>query len=266
MADIKNIISGLKTDFENNDSVVALILVGSHARETIYRAEKYSDLEIYIVVKDESVKEVGQKLPNLVKKFGKVLFSFNHAIGFVTTYEDLFRLEISIVKQSNIDSVFSRPKQQNIKIIFDKTSGILDEVLEKRPEKINYEEFFQDKVVNFWYWQILGVQYFLKGEIYNAKAVLGINSSIIIKLFEFLNDPEILLLETNKRIEKFLTNEQLEILEQTSPSYKDEDIKESLIRIMNIFPNILKEIKTKYKYTYDESLEGKIKPRLLEIL
>ncbi len=125
---------------------------------------------------------------------------------------------------------------------------------------------FQDIITNFWYWQILGVQYFKKKEIYNSRAILNIHASALIKLFELLNNPEILLLETNKRIEKFLTKKQLRLIQKITTGYNPKEIKQALERVMTIFPGVVEEIKEKYNYPYYEKLEKKLKPRLLALL
>jgi len=57
---------------------------------------------------------------------------------------------------------------------------------------------FKDKVTNFWFWQILAVQYFKKGEIYNTRVVMGIHTSALIWMFELINDPKILYLKQQK--------------------------------------------------------------------
>lgn len=266
MSQPKKIINGLSEEFNKNPSITAFILVGSQVREDVYKATEHSDMEAYIITTDEDAEKVEQQLPDLVSKFGDMLFSFKHQIGFVAVYDDLFRLELPVIKQSGMASLFSRPKAQVVKVLIDRTDGELEKVLVNRPKTTNYAELFKDKVINFWYWQILAVQYFKKGEFYNTRAVLGINSSVLIKLFELLNDPTILDLETNKRIEQFLTEEQRALLSQTSPAYSPEQIKQTLSRMMEIFPNVIKAVKDKYGYNYDESIEEKVKPKLLELL
>lgn len=266
MSNPVEIIEKLKEELEKNPSVVALVLIGSQARETIYKASKYSDLEALIMTKDENAQKFEQELPKIVAKFGEVLFSFKHDIGFVAVYEDLLRIELPVIKLSKMESIFSRPKQQEVKILVDKTNGQLEGVLTKRPDFIDYEKLFKEKVVNFWYWQIIGAQYFKKGEIYNSRAILNIHASALIKLFELLNNPEILSLEANKRVEEFLTKEQLSKLQDITPGYNKYEIKKALVTVMNIFPIVFEQIKNKYGYKYDENIEKKLKPKILKLL
>ncbi len=262
----KIFIAGLTKAFLSNSSVIAFTLVGSQAREDRYKATKYSDMEAYVIAKDEDTEKVEKELPELVGKFGKILFSFKHAIGFMAVYDDLFRLELPVIKASGMEELFDRPTTQVVKVLIDKTNGKLEKVLNNRPETIDYAKDFDDKVTNFWNWQIIGVQYFKKGEIYNTRAVLNIHASTLIKLFELLNDPSILLLEANKRVEQFLTREQLKLLEEVTPAYNERQIELALRRIMEIIPGTIKLIKEKHGYVYNETLEEKVKPKLLELL
>ena len=90
MINPKELIVRLKEKFDNDSRVLAFILVGSQARETVYTANKYSDMEAYVITKDENIEKFEQNLPELVRKMGTVLFSFKHQVGFVTVYDDLF--------------------------------------------------------------------------------------------------------------------------------------------------------------------------------
>lgn len=266
MTEPNQLILKLKVKLENDPDVLAFVLVGSQARETIYKAGQFSDLEAFIVVKDEDTGRMEKKLPEIAGSLWEVLFSFKHQIGFVAVYDDLLRVELPVIKQSDMRSIFRRPKTQEVKILIDKTNGQLKEILNKRPNTINYKKLFRDIVVNFWYWQIIGVQYFKKGELYNTRAILNIHASALIKLFELLNNPEILLLETNKRVEEFLTQDQLSQLRSVTPSYNKYEIKKALEIAMIIFPNVFDQIENKYRYDYVKNIEKKIKPEILKLM
>lgn len=103
MAKPTNIIKQLMRQLNQNPLVSGFVLVGSQARENIYVADQYSDLEAYIIVRDEHVKALQKQLPDLVSKLGRVIFSYkNRWAGFSTVFEDLFRLELPITKQSEL--------------------------------------------------------------------------------------------------------------------------------------------------------------------
>lgn len=261
------IIHTLTNKLSNNPLIRGFVLVGSQARQIVYKASKHSDMEAYIIVNDEDVEKIEKLLPILVKSLGNVIFSYkNQWSGFSTVFEDLFRLELPVIKISEINIVFSRPSTQEVRVIIDKTGGKLQAALDKRPLNLDLEKLFQEKVIDFWYMLILGVQYYKKGEIWNARSVLQILQSSLIKLFEILNNSEALLLETNKHVEKFLKPEQIKLLKEVSPAYEEKAIEESLKRIMKIFSEISEKIEKKNQFTYNKEVEKKVKERLLKLL
>src|SRR3989344_6431117 len=151
------IVDTLTNKLSNDPLIKGFVLVGSQARKTVYKASKYSDMEAYIIINDEDVEKIEKQLPSLVKSLGKVIFSYkNQWSGFSTVFDDLFRLELPVVKLSEINSVFSRPRSQIVEVLIDRTNGKLQSALDKRPQKIDKEKLFQEKVVDFWYMLILG--------------------------------------------------------------------------------------------------------------
>lgn len=262
----QEIVKDLVKVFDQDSRILAFTLVGSQAREDVYKSTKHSDLEAFIVVDDSNIEKIESELPSIYSKYGQILFSFKHDIGFMAIYDNLFRIETPVIGISDIKGLFNRPKSQVVKVLIDKTEGKLDDILNSRPLTIDYEKIFKDKVVNFWNWNIIGAQYLKKGELYNSRAVLNIQSSTLVKLFELLNNPEILLLEPNKRIEQFLNEDQIEILSKLTPSYDSTQIEKALKEAMEIFPKVFSDIKQKYGYEYDVQLEKIVKPRIESLL
>lgn len=260
-------IASLVDSLQKNPYVLGLVLVGSQARTSIYVANKYSDMEAYIIVKDKNVEIFEKQLPGIVSKLGKVIFSYkNRWAGFSTVFDDLFRLELPIAKQSELSSVFSRPKPQTVKVLIDKTNGSLEQALKKRPQDIDFQKTFQEVVLDFWYMAVVAVQYFKKGEIWNSRSGLQVLLSSLIKLMELLQDKDILLLETNKRVEQFLSDEQINLLKRIAPSYGKKQIEDSLREIIEIFSDISKKVALKYHYSYREDIENGIKQKLEDLL
>lgn len=262
-----DIINKLTNELSTNTLIKALVLVGSQARKKIYEASEYSDIEVYIVVEDKDVEEMEKQLLSVVSNIGNNIFSYkNRWAGFSTVFEDLSRLELPVVKLSELNLVFSRPKAQEVKVLFDKTDGLLHASLDKRTDSMDFEELFAYEVTDFWYMVIVGVQYYKKGESWNSRSVLQILQSSLIKLFELYNDPNILLLETNKRIEEFLTHEQINMLKEVSPAYDNNEIVHAFEKIIDTFPRISRQVKGKYGYYYDEKIEKQISAQLLNLL
>ena len=258
------VINDLTNTLSKNTLIKGFVLVGSQVRKTVYKASKHSDMEAYIIVDYEDFGKIEKQMPSLVESLGNVIFSYkNQWSGFSTVFDDLFRLELPVVKLSEINSVFSRPRSQVVEVLIDRTNGILQSAIDKRPQKLDVEKLFQEKVVDFWYMLILGFQYYKKGEIWNARSVLQILQTSLIKLFEILNNSEALLLESNKRVEQFLKPDQIKLLKEVSPSYDEREIKESLKRIAQVFSEISGQIEKEYHFTYNKEVEEKIKSKIM---
>lgn len=268
MSNPQDIILQLKKELQKNPLVIGLVLVGSQVRETVYTANQYSDIEVYIIVKDNDFGIVEKQLSGIVNKLGSVIFSYkNRWTGFSTVFENLLRLELPLVKKSELSSVFSRPKTQVVKVLIDKTDGELQSILDKRPKKIDFEKLFSDTIIDFWYMAIVAVQYYKKDEFWNARhAQQVVLLPLLIKLLELLENPDTLLLETNKYIERFLSKEKLKLLREVSAFYDKKEIKQSLKRIMEIFSNTARKVAKKYQYKYPTEVEKKIRPKLEQLL
>lgn len=263
MSNPQKIIASLADILEKNPYVLGLVLVGSQVRESVYTASEHSDMEAYIVVKDENVKLFEKQLPGIVNQLGKVIFSYKNIwAGFSTVFDDLFRLELPIANMSELSSIFSRPTAQTVKIMIDRTNGELEKVLTNRSETIDFQKLFNERVLDFWYMAVVTVQYYKKGEFWNARSGLQVLLSSLIKLMELLQDRDILLLETNKRVEQFLSGEQINLLRKVAPAYDKKQIGNSLRKIVEIFSDISKKVARKYEYTYNEDVEKEIKQRL----
>ena len=139
----KSIITPLKTELLKRPYVVGFVLAGSYVRKDVYKATEYSDMEAYIIVDDKDVTRIEKDLTAIVKKSGKVIFHYkNRWSGFSVVFENLFRLELPVVKRSDIKSVFSRPTAQPVEILIDKTNGALKTALDKRPKDLDFESIF----------------------------------------------------------------------------------------------------------------------------
>lgn len=268
MTDPQKVVSQTKEALKDHPSVAALVLVGTSVSAPGYKASEYSDVEIYVVVEDAEVAKVEEDLIQIVLKMGKIVFHYkNQWAGLSFVFEDLKRLELPIVKSSAISSVFSRPKAQPVEVLIDKTNGELDEVLAKRPETVDYEKLFGDQITDFWYMAITCVQYFKKGEHWNARHLQQVILAPKVVLFlQFNENPKILLLERNKRVEEFLPEEKLKILENISCRYSgEEEIKRALLETMEVFDEYSDKITQKHGYQKPEFVK-EVRGKLEQLL
>ena len=134
--------------------ILSVFYTGSTAKKSW---DKYSDVDINIVVEDKNYKKIVKQLPKLLSMWGKVNLC-NHYKGHDETYsfvgKDYTKVEIDPIRKSELKP---RWELKDIRIAFDK-GGTLTRILkkshkEKRP-KLNHKEFvhlFIDTRSNFLY-------------------------------------------------------------------------------------------------------------------
>lgn len=261
------LINKIKELLLNDKRVIALILVGSYARKTIYKATIYSDIEMYIVIPDNFFDEFKKDLETLPSKIGNVIFYYNNRwAGFSMVFENLQRLELPLVKKSEANIIFSRPIHQEVKVLFDK-SKTLEKILKNRPTSINYKSFFKNQYQDFLYMTIYTAQAIAKGEYWLARQAMSVSlHPIIIRLLELHTNPQALNLEDRKRIEKILPMDDLKILKDISSNYDKDSIFKSFFKTLDIFSMVVDKIVQKQKFNYDKKKEEETFSKIKELL
>lgn len=260
-------INKVKELFLNDKRVTASILVGSYARKTIYKATIYSDIEIYVFVRDKVFDEFKKDLKKLPPKIGKVIFYYsNQWAGFSMVFKNLQRLELPLVKLSEAKIILSRPVQQEIKVLFDK-SKTLNKIIKNRPISINYKVFFKSQYQDFWYMATYTAQAIAKGEYWLARQAMSVSlHPIIIRLLYLHTNPQALNLEDRKRIEEILPKNGLKILKDISSNYDKDPILKSFLKTLGIFSIAVDKIVQKQKFNYDKKKEEEIFSKIKYLL
>lgn len=256
---VPEIISQIKKILEKDNRVVALVLVGSWARKTGYKASSFSDIEMYIFVKDKSFGDFKKDLESLPSKVGNVIFSYNNQwVGFSAVFEDLQRVELPLVKISEAKKILSRPIQQEVKVLFDR-GGAIERILKTRPKSIDYSSFFKNQYEDFWYMAIYTAQATGKGEYWLARQAMSVSlHPIIIRLMELYLKPEVVNLEDRKRIEEVLPEYNLGVLKEISSIYYKQSIVESFSKTLKVFSRVVRDAADKQSFTYNKRKEEKI--------
>lgn len=263
-----HILTELKKKFDTHSAVVGFVAVGSQVRDAGYAAKRYSDVEAYVIVEDTRVAEVEGNLLDVIKTLDTVIFNYkNRWAGWCFVLENFMRVELPVVKRSQLDAVFIRPKAQPVEILIDKTEGELSEVLRQRPREANLSTIFFDAVNDFWYMSLVAVQYWLKGEIWNARHALEVSLvPALIKIMQMQVAPEALSLESHKRLEQFLPETEKGLLQQLSPGYDQGEVRNVLKKIVNVFGDRAQQAAHKHGLVYPQEVEEKMRPRLEEWL
>lgn len=152
--------------------IIAVYYTGSTASK---KWDKYSDIDIDIVVKDKDYEKIRKKLLKLLSWWGEIKF-VNHYKDSDETYafvgEDYLKVEIDPIRLSDIKPCW---KARHIRIAYDK-EGTLTKVYrisqkEKKP-KLEHEEFLQlflDTRSNFFYI----ARHFMRGQKLSAASEIG---------------------------------------------------------------------------------------------
>jgi predicted nucleotidyltransferase len=253
------IINKIKKILEKDNRVVALVLVGSQARKTGYKASSFSDIEMYIFVKDKTFGGFKKDLESLPSKVGNAIFTYNNQwAGFSGVFENLQRLELPLIKISEAKNILSRPIQQEVKVLFDKGESI-EKILKTRPKSIDCASFFKNQYEDFWYMAIYTAQAIGKGEYWLARQAMSVSlHPIIIRLMELYLKPEVVNLEDRKRIEEVLSDGYLEILKEISSAYDKQSIVESFQKTLKAFSKVVRETADKQSFIYDEKKDQEI--------
>ena len=136
--DRKQIIALLKEEFEKDDSVYALWLEGADALNAV---DKYSDLDVWIDVKDGFEEKVMEKIEKTLSKIALVDFSFEKQHPHPKIRQKFFHLKgsseffiIDVCLQSHSRKFwYSKENQgEKVKILFDNAKIIKFRKLNKK--------------------------------------------------------------------------------------------------------------------------------------
>lgn len=225
------VIKQVVKELSKSEAVAALVLTGSQVKGAKFEADQYSDIELYVVAYDESFKQAKQQVRTIqnIFKSDVVLAYENQWAGWSILFKNLLRLEIPLVRASN-KNVFSRPKEQKIKILYQKP-GFKLKSIETEPEKCReqYKALSKEEIKDFWYMTVYAAQHIARGEIWLAREAVRISLQKKVKsLIELVYYPESLVLDPNKRIEQTWNQISLKILKETSSAYNKVEVTEAL--------------------------------------
>lgn len=256
---ISKIIQQVVEELSNNDSIAALVLAGSRVNGNKFPPDKFSDIELYVVAFDEKYEEAEKTVQLIQTIFGDqtVLAYKNQWAGWSVLFNDLLRLELPLVKASD-ETVFSRSEEQKIKILYSKPDFKLKKSQEVDGGKEDVNKRVPDDVIkDFWYMAVYAAQHIGRGEVWLARDAIRISMQGKVKrLLQEIYHQETLALDRNRRIELTWSQQELEILKETSSSYNKNDI------IRSFWANI-KYAEALLTKTNDNDLFNKYKNSLL---
>jgi predicted nucleotidyltransferase len=228
--------------------ILAVFYTGSTAKKSW---DKYSDIDIDIVVKDKDYKNIVKRLPQILSLWGKIKLC-NHYTGIDETYafigKDYTKVEIDPIKKSNLKPMW---QLKDIRIAFDKDGSITKVFKQSHKEtrpKLDHNEFVQlflDIRSNLLY----VVRHYARGQKLSGSSELGRISG---DLFFYLGKIKGMEgYENIRTAEKHLTKKEWNFLKISScKSLKKQELKKAI----NANWKYMKYLEKKYEQTTKRKL------------
>jgi predicted nucleotidyltransferase len=203
-----------------DNAVVGLYLAGSFA---LGRPDKYSDIDLYVVIPNGSKEEVVRRAASMVQDVGKVATWFPAAhLGDPSQLIVIYEAELPIhvdFQYKEVGELIPRSKDKDIIILLDRSgdmaryreaSGKLGPPREN--EQIERLQYLEDR---FWGWSWYAASKIARGELWEARdAIEYMRSNVLVALADIgLGTPT----EGNRRLESKYPNEIQMTLNDTIP-------------------------------------------------
>ncbi len=251
---------------ERNDSISAVIEVGSQTRKT-EAADEYSDLDVVIVssISDEFIKndtilsEIGDIRISFVEPTfaggveRRILFDGNLDVDFILLSPQQL---ISIIDSHFIDGIFAR----GFEVVYD-SMGVTEMLSGIKTEKVDYElpsqENFSNMVNDFWFHAVWSAKKICRGELWTAKmcidSYLKMYLMKVIELYhlsEYGNGFDVW--HNGRMVEKWADRDIVKELEMCFSKYEKADIISAHKHTAELFGNLARKCKM---YTYPQNAE-----------
>lgn len=261
--DVSGVIKSVVSELAKSEAVAAVVLAGSRVKGNKFPPDKFSDIELYVVAFDESYETAEKVVQSIQNIFGdQVAFAYkNQWAGWSVLFKDMLRLELPLVKASD-ESVFSRSEEQRIEILYTKENFVLTKKqLNEETQEVDTDRIYSELIKDFWYMAVYAAQHIGRGEVWLARDAVRISMQGKVKrLLQEINHSETLKLDRDRRIELTWSQEELEILRETSSAYDRNDLIRSFWANIEHAEKLLRRIgKSKLFEEYKSLLTSQIK-------
>jgi len=229
---LKKIISLVEED----NRIRGLWAVGSMATG---KADKYSDLDLYILIEQENYEQVFGERSSFAEKMGKVLSTFE------VEWPNCQLYGVILENCVEVDLCYCKPEQVEIfgtyKILFDRR-GDLSDLLSKHT--VGFETDVKKRLtehLDFAAYNILHAANMLgRGEYWSSIRQLEILRKRIVSLIGLRTRTDVD--EEYRRLEHLVSEEENEALQKTLCDYDFKSLKESIQAATNLFVHEAKEL------------------------
>jgi hypothetical protein len=248
---------------QTDERVVAAFLGGSFAKGT---ADAYSDLDLYLVIKEEAYDNFFRERESFVRQLGEPLFLENfNAYGFDLLFfilADGTNGELGLGHESNFMHIHGGPH----KVLVDK-KGILEGVVFPWNELEPSTQTEKLRSLVNWFWHDLS-QHFItsiaRGHLWSAYGALEDLRRTCVNLarlqHDFSAEPEVY-----EKIEKVVPPEQLSPLQATLCPLEHDAMLRSALVIVKFFRDLAVPLCAAHSIPYPSELDQIISERLTKL-
>jgi hypothetical protein len=273
VSSIKDQIKKFSDKLNELDEVLSLIVYGSFSEASDHLPTKYSDVDLEIVVEDASFDNFIQNFkPLFEQNAGKVLIdtSVSHLQKIYVTY-DFVDWQFHISRISDFDNIDKREMNyfpNGYTIVFDKSDSISNRI--QNSIKPDIEVKIEDKLNKlnnaFWYF-VQGTSPFIeRGEHWFAAAGYWawlFNSLCTLLRIHYEKEVKY---NPMKHIETALPNEVIKRIEPLRNLEKQQDLKDKMNLIIDVFSEYIKLTYDKNTVVYDFEIENLVKKQVRQYL
>ena len=248
--------------FQDDDRVVGMILGGSLARGA---ADFYSDVDLYIVAREESFEAVFDERDAAARSIGTPLFGFavdpvpGGSRDYIVTYPGPVKLDLMYYRESEIGP---DRKWAGRRVLVD-DSGSLEDVISRsatfRPDLPQPKTLLElDQKFWTWCWYVFGK--IMRGELWEAlDGVHTIRSDALLPLLDWVSDrPH----EGYRRLERKADPETAARLAATVSTLRPESLYAALQAEMDLFCDLRAAAFDRFGLTFDPAPERALKDEM----
>ena len=254
----RDLASGILQLLLRDEKVLGVYLSGSFAQG---KPDRYSDLDLYILVKSQDRDPMKQAHRTLRKNVGELISEFpathlNDSNQIIALYEGTYPIHVDYQYRSPNELV-PRKKDRHVVIFWDNSGelgawktkcSVARETLAPNREALQY---FEDR---FWVWCIYADSKIRRGELWEARDMIEyLRNQVIVRLVAF---SESFAFEGNRRIEtKFSIESASGLLSTLQKVHSPDAYAKALMRIADLYVELLDKLarKTRVKVSRKRS-------------
>ena len=243
-----------------DERIVAALLVGSYVKD---KADKHSDLDLYVITRDEAYDDFVSRRESFVRLLGEPLFMEDFDLPGIVflIFPNGSEVEISYVREGQASNVFSEPYN----VLLDKqniTAGVV--AREREADEDGQREKLRRLI--YWFWHELShfITAMGRGHLWWAHGQLGalrLYCMNLVRLRNNFSDTDIGE-EGYFKIENALPIEQLSSLQATFPPMEQSAMLEAAFVIVDFYMELAPRLAQTHGIPYPDGLERVMVARL----